>query len=454
MKRFSSARQVLKRQSIGAVPTPWRLVPRVLGAALLATGLTAGPARAESTVRVATFNVSLYGQAAGEVLARLRRGDDPQARRLAEIIQRVRPDVLLLNEIDFDERGEVVREFHDRYLAVAQHHVDSPDGAARPIDYPHRFTASTNTGRHSGFDLDRNGKTQSQPGSAEYGGDAWGYGVYPGQYGMAVLSKFPIHQESIRTFRNFRWRDMPDAQLPDDPSTPAAADWFSADAIAQFPLSSKSHWDVPIVVADRRIHLLASHPTPPVYDGPEDRNGHRNHDELRFWADYIGSTEGAAYIYDDAGRHGGLNVADKHNAAPATLQPPASSLQPLFIILGDLNGDPHDGDGPEGIKLLLASPRVLQAPAPASEGAAEQSRLQAGANARHRGEASLDTADARDVPGPGNLRIDYVLPSSDLRQVAAGVFWPATDDPHFGLVGVEPFPSSDHRLVWVDLEFE
>ena len=32
----------------------------------------------------------------------------------------------------------------------------------------------------------------------------------------------------------------------------------------------------------------------------------------------------------------------------------------------------------------------------------------------------------------------------------AGVFWPKTDDPLFSLVGTFPFPSSDHRLVWID----
>jgi 3-phytase len=393
----------------------------------------AAPAPATEPLRVATFNVSLYGQAAGEVLARLRRGDDPQARRLAEIIQRVRPDVLLLNEIDYDAAGEVAREFHDRYLAVPQDNVDSPDGPAKAIAYPHRFTAPTNTGRHSGFDLDRSGKVEAQPGSPAYGGDAWGFGVYPGQYGMVVLSRFPIDAAGVRTFQNFRWRDMPGARLPDDPATAEPADWFPAEALEKFPLSSKSHWDVPVTIDGRAVHLLASHPTPPVYDGAEDRNGRRNHDEVRFWADYVGPAEGSAYVYDDAGRRGGLAAGES------------------FVVLGDLNGDPHDGDGPEGIKLLLAAPRLLPSAAPASRGGAEQAQRQGGANLRHRGDPAVDTADARDVPGPGNLRIDYVLPSADWRQVAQGVYWPTSDDPHFGLVGVEPFPSSDHRLVWIDL---
>lgn len=135
---------------------------------------------------------------------------------------------------------------------------------------------------------------------------------------------------------------MPDAQLPDDPATPEPQDWYSAEVLEQFPLSSKSHWDVPIVVNGQRIHLLASHPTPPTFDGPEDRNGRRNHDEIRFRVDYTGPAEQGGYVVDDKGRKGGLASTD--SSEPGRPGPGAS-----FIILGDLNGDPHDGDGAAGI---------------------------------------------------------------------------------------------------------
>ncbi|MQA26786.1 MAG: endonuclease/exonuclease/phosphatase family protein, partial [Micromonosporaceae bacterium] len=56
-----------------------------------------------------------------------------------------------------------------------------------------------------------------------------------------------------------------------------------------------------------------------------------------------------------------------------------------------------------------------------------------------------------------NLRADYVLPDNRQRITGAGVFWPVRDDPLFRLVGdFDPtlpggFPTSDHRLVWLDL---
>ena len=189
---------------------------------------------------------------------------------------------------------------------------------------------------------------------------------------------------------------------------------------------------MPIRVGRKTVHLLASHPTPPTFDGPEDRNGRRNHDEIRFWADYIIPSR-SRYIYDDQGRTGGLTPGDP------------------FVIAGDQNADPFDGDSVAGaIQQLLDHPLVNTRVTPSSEGAVEQAALQGGANETHLGDPAFDTADFADT-APGNLRVDYVLPRKNLRIIDAAVFWPTSDDPLFGLVGTYPFPSSDHRLVWVNV---
>ena len=402
----------------------------------------AGPLLANDSLRVATFNVSLFGNSQGELLSRLHDENDPQICAIAEIIQRARPDVLFLNELDYVAPAEApvgagpLALLQTNFLAKGQNRCGSPGGAAEPIEYRYSFVAPSNTGIHSGYDLDRNGRVEPKVGSEDYGGDSWGFGRFPGQYGMAVLSRYPIDEAKVRTFRRFLWKDMPGALLPDDDEIPEPGDWYPPEVLERFPLSSKSHWDVPIRVGDRTIHLLASHPTPPVYDGPEDRNGRRNHDEIRFWADYVGPSEDAAYIYDDAGNHGGL--------APGA----------VFVVVGDLNSDPHDGEGSAGIRQLMESTRVRSEPIPYSPGGAEQANLQGGANAGQRGDPHHDTVDPPDRDGPGNLRLDYVLPSIDLTVSACGVFWPKESDPLFALVGRFPFPGSDHRLVWVDLEVE
>ena len=120
------------------------------------------------------------------------------------------------------------------------------------------------------------------------------------------------------------------------------------------------------------------------------------------------------------------------------------------MILGDQNSDPIDGDSVEGsIQQLLDLDRV-QDPLPDSEGAVEAAMNQGQLNETHEGDPALDTADFTD-DAPGNIRADYVLPSDGFDLLGAAVFWPPTDDPLSALTGEFPFPSSDHRLVWVDL---
>jgi hypothetical protein len=366
-------------------------------------------------VRIATFNVSMFREHEGELREDLSDTGDKQAQLAAAILQDARPDIVLLNEFDWDAQGEAARLFRDHYLAVGQ------DGRT-PLDYPYLYVPETNTGLPSGQDLDRNGEVTRTPGSRQYGGDAFGFGQFPGQYGFVIFSRYPIDYEHIRTFRLLLWKDLPGASIPKD--------WYSPAALDVLRLSSKNHVDVPIQVGGRVIHVLASHPTPPTFDGPEDRNGARNADEIRFWALYLSNDD--AWLADDHGHRGGLGDAS-------------------FVIMGDLNSDPNDGDSRhDAIRELLANPRLQGSSVPASPGGIEQARLQGGRNATQSGDPSQDTTDFDDRL-VGNLRIDYVLPSVDLPIETSGVFWPETSDAEFPLVGTFPFPVSDHRLVWVDV---
>jgi hypothetical protein len=394
----------------------------VLVAALAAAGAGAAhdKGKQQETTRFATFNASLNRNLEGQLISDLSTPANAQAQTIAEIVQRARPDVLLINEFDFDADGTALRLFQENYLSIGQN-------GARPIHYPYRFTAPSNTGIPSGFDLNNNGVVAGPD-------DAYGFGFFPGQFGMAVYSKHAILWSKIRTFQHFLWRDMPGALLPDDPATPAPADWYSEEELAVFRLSSKSHWDIPMRIHGNVVHFLVSHPTPPVFDGPEDRNGTRNFDEIRFWADYITPGHESRYIYDDEGEKGGLRPGSR------------------FVIAGDQNSDPLDGDSiPGAIQQLLEHPLVNTKRTPTSEGAVEASALQGGANLTHRSDPRFDTADFADS-APGNLRADYVLPRKNLRILDSAVFWPLQSDPLFRLTGVFPFPSSDHRLVWVDVK--
>ncbi|TMR24387.1 endonuclease/exonuclease/phosphatase family protein [Nonomuraea turkmeniaca] len=404
----------------------FRRVLSVAAAAAALLPLAPGTAEAASrTARFATFNASLNRNVEGQLVSDLSTPDNTQVKVIAEIIQRARPDVLLINEFDYDAAGAAIRLFQDNYLSIGQ-------GGARPITYRYRYTAPSNTGIASGFDLNNNGSVVTTPGAPGYGDDAFGFGAFPGQFGMAVYSRYPIDLSGVRTFQKFLWKDMPGAVLPDDPATPEPADWYSPEELQVFRLSSKSHWDLPVRVGHRTVHFLVSHPTPPTFDGAEDRNGRRNHDEIRLWADYTHPGRGG-YIYDDRGRRGGLRPGEP------------------FVIAGDQNADPHDGDSyQDAIHQLLDHPAIDGGFAPSSGGATEAAALQGGANATHKGDPKYDTADFADT-APGNLRADYVLPAKRLRVAGGGVFWPVSSDPLSRLTGVFPFPSSDHRLVWLDV---
>ncbi len=386
--------------------------------AMMVAVLSAGPAGARpgkpEPVRFATFNASLNRFAAGQLRGDIDRAldadptnDSAQLAAVLAIIKKNDPDVLLINEFDTGTDGDAVTVA--RFAGLA--------------GYEYFYTAPSNTGIPSGFDLNNSGTI----GGAD---DAFGFGFFPGQFGMAVFSRLPIDTGAVRTFQRFLWQDMPGALLPRNSD---GTSWYSPEELAVFRLSSKSHWDVPIEVGNGKVvHFLVSHPTPPVFDGAEDRNGTRNFDEIRLWADYVRASA-SSYIYDDAGTTGGL-------------QPGAS-----FVIAGDQNSDPLDGDSiPGAIQQLLDNPRVNAKFTPGSEGAVEAATLQGGANATHRSDPRFDTADFADG-APGNLRADYVLPSKNLRIVDGAVFWPVKGADGSELTGVFPFPSSDHRLVWIDV---
>ena len=263
--------------------------------ALLCGACTTSPSPSQASqdatpLRIAAYNTSLYSEEAGGLIRELE-GDSAHARKIAAVLQQVRPDVVLLSEFDYDANHRAADLFQQRYLEVAQ------PGGGEPLHYAYRYLAPVNTGVPSGLDLDNNGEIGGR--GRDRGNDAWGYGLHPGQYGMLVLSRHPIDDKRARTFQLLKWSNMPGAMRPQDPATGKP---FWNDAVwSQLRLSSKSHWDVPVETPHGTLHVLASHPTPPVFDGPERRNRARNHDELRLWREYLDSTD-SQWLCDDRGR--------------------------------------------------------------------------------------------------------------------------------------------------------
>lgn len=400
--------------------TALRLAP-VAFAWGLAFGLLAAPAAAQGplAVRVATFNIHDVRS------EQVRDPSDERLRQIAEVLQRLRPNVVLLNELAYDipggpgvpagqeSAGENARLFIENFLSRPQAEGLEPLAMRA-------FAAPVNSGMPSGFDLDGDGEivTAHPPpapspdgaglplpaGAEAYAGDCWGYGTFPGQYGMALLvdERLEILADRTRTFRLMPWNYM---SAPLSPQNENGEPLYDEEAWALFRLSSKSHWDVPVRLPNGAVlHVLASHPTPPAFDGDSERNRRRNHDEIRFWADYI---QPQAYMVDDQGRQGGLRRGE------------------LFVIVGDLNADPDEGASLEGaIGQLLEHDRIGEDRPP-----------------RAVGELGSDLLP--DETAAWGMRVDYVLPSRSLERLGAGVW---RHPPALG----EGFPS-DHFPVWVDL---
>ncbi|MEM7470395.1 MAG: endonuclease/exonuclease/phosphatase family protein [Pseudomonadota bacterium] len=278
----------------------------------------------------------------------------------------LQPDVIALQSVDFDHNGIALSLIQERLSEL---------GHAMP--YAHAF--APNAGLSSGFDLDRDGKFDTAR-------DRQGYGLFRGQGGMALLSRHPIKSDKARDFSGLVWAHLSKSNLP--------VDYFTAAELEVLRLHDIGAWEVPVMLPAGELRVLMAQTGPPVFDGPEDRNGLRNSDQISFWHRHIAELGGP------------------------------------FVLLGGLNNDPVDGEGLKPALIgSLADPK-LQDPQPKAPNL--------------EGNDALDTVDwGRDI---GSLRVDYVLPSAGLRVAAAAV--------ERGQETGELGSWTAHKPVWVDLLWE
>ncbi len=377
-----------------------------------------------------------------------------QIRNIAAIIQKNRPDVLLMNEFNNDGDAvdtKVLEGFQNNYLAVSQS-LNSVDGGdmLEPIEYPFAQNYATNTGLMTEFDLNNDGKKNGAD-------DAYGFGFYHGHYGFALLSKFEIDTDNTRTFQKFLRKDLPGAVNPEIevcdgsktmPEGMKCGDlWYSEAEWNALRLSSKNHVDAPILVntpsGKVTINVLLAHPTPSGFDTVTYNNRYRNSEENAFWHHYISGEES---LYDDKGNKGGFS--GEH-----------------FVVMGDMNADNVIGtqiNKPwDGIIQLLGNEKVNQSVAqvgqeftPTSLGAAESKNPANNWNPVHTN-PEIRTS----VFGS---RADYAVPSASLDVVDSGVYWAAEgykgrllfNDSRVGKFGDSKEISSDHRFVWVTVKVD
>jgi len=343
-----------------------RVLPNSLTALLL--GVLGFAASAEPQVlRIAFYHLDLSRDGPGLPVRDLMRGTDPQIAALVDVIAKATPDILVVQGLDWDLDQRALLAFQERL---------ADQGLALPVSY----FPQPNRGLATGIDLDGDGRLGTED-------DVQSFGKFTGANGLALLSRYPL-AGAPRDYTTLLWRSLPDALLP-IPGAPVQAEEV-------LRLSTTTHALVPVEVPQIGpvwVGMFAA--TAPAFDGPEDRNGRRNHDEVLFWARLL---EGAL-------------------DAPAPM--------PL-VLVGNANLDPARGDGRRAAIQTLLSHPDLQDPAP-------------------RGDAGLATVE---WPAPlGRMRVAYVLPDRSWRVVQSGVIWPGAHDPWLETVTT----ASRHRLVWVDL---
>lgn len=314
-------------------------------------------------IRIATWTVELSRKHAAVLYRDLTADPDKKkaldAAHLADLVAGVAPDVLVIQGFDYDHYAYALRA----WAAMI---------AARGHAFPHHFAQRPNTGQMTDVDLNGNGRTGDPQ-------DAQGYGWFAGQGGMAVLSKWPMHLK--RDYTDLIWYAQDWAQLPAG----------MTEAVQRVQrLSTTAHWVVQVAHPGGRFDLLTSHHSPPVFDGPEDRNGLRSADELRLW----------------------------HRHLDGQSDP--------FILLGNFNLDPVHGDGHHAVmQQLLEDPRLQD-------------------TARQRVGLAGDAATAR-FAGVGDLRVSYILVPTGTKVPGAGIVWPDKD------ALPDDQRITRHGLVWADV---
>lgn len=312
----------------------------------------AGPLPAQTPVRVALWHTGLGRDGPGLLLRDIRRGD-ADVLAVSEALVALAPDAVILLDIDHDRDGLA--------LAALARRLEE-GGHAMPV----RLSPRPNSGLATGFDLDGDGRRGTPD-------DAQGWGPFAGAGGIALLSRLPLVQGSLRDHSAGLWRDLPGARLPMVGGRP-----FPGDAAFDVQrLSSTGHWEVTLDTPAGPLTLWTWHASPPVFGGPHGRNRARNADETRFW---LRRLEGAF-----------------------------GPLPEHFVLLGGANLDMRAGDGDRAAMADLLAHPALQDPAPR-------------APPPQGGDASLATAIWPE--GPGAMRVDYLLPSAAIRVVDSGLIWP------------------------------
>jgi 3-phytase len=366
-------------------------------------GADSGPVR----LRVGHFNLREMST------AKLLDESDEQATAAAQILARFAPDIISINELQFDMQGVPTPSMpgapgttgwgqFDVFGADNAHRLaDRIAAAGTPEGYEHRLIFVGNSGYYwegstLGFD--------------------WfilrGWGEFRGRFNTAILSRYPILLDQVRIISDVPWDALPENHIAKMKAE------TGIDVPPGFPIFEKGLNIVPVQVNDEVLHLVLLHTVSPAFDPI---NPYRNYDELRALVMFLdGQLPGVEPLPPDA----------------------------KFMIVGDLNADPDDGDGlPGAIQQVLDHPSVI-----AVFGAGAGTKGNNGQYNTYLSGCGLD--DGSIVQNPTQkfqLQLDYLLPSTNLGEpLETFLFFPdfQTEREDFDLA----CRASDHRFAYTDIQ--
>jgi len=340
---------------------------------------------------------------------------DQQVNAAAEVIARFNPDIVDINELQYDIEGLPTGDMPGAAYPVEPGGIDG--GAENAQRLADRIAAANPdaTYDHVLITVGNSGMWWDDTGDF----DSWslrGWGDWEGRFNTAVLSKFPILRDEVRVISDLAWEDLPDNQLADMEAE------IGMVPPAGFPLFEKALIIVPVDLGTETLYLVLLHPvaSPSRFDVI---NPYRNYDELHALALFLDGT------------------------LPGVEPLPAGAK---FIISGDLNADPDssDSDGIAGAAQLVTEHPSVVAVFP--EGAGTEGR-NGEYNTYMSGCGNDDGETVEDPRDAFQLQLDYILPSVTIGEpIDQAIFFPdfqsARED--FDLACY----ASDHRFLWADLD--
>lgn len=355
-------------------------------------------------VRVGHWNIKELGT------KKLLDEDAPQLVAMAQVLDRFRPDILSINELQFDienvpeaglpgapstvQPGDACQAKNARRLADRLHALN-PE-----LRYDYAVVAMGNSGVEFQTTEEVADNFKVRPDE------------FLGRYSLGLISRYPILHDQVRVLHDLAWHDLPGNSID------AIREDLDIEVPEGYWLFEKAIVVVPIDVNGSILHVVLLHP---MTSGFHPMNPYRNHDELRalqLWLAGELDAPGWEPLPEDA----------------------------MFVLIGDWNVDPEDGDGDRAsLPQVLSSPRVVTH-FPEGEGGTK------GVNPRRN--TFLSGCGREDGTLPWNpqnkmqMQLDYMLPSTTIGQpTESGIFWPTYPSEDWNLA----CRASDHRLMWEDL---